>query len=92
MSFSNRLALIPLSLTLLRATLAPLLVYLVHYAPDPEWFALCLVIALLSDIFDGVIARKLDVATPALRRLDSIADSRYRARRIAGCPERAQRR
>jgi CDP-diacylglycerol--glycerol-3-phosphate 3-phosphatidyltransferase len=62
-------------LTLLRAALAPLLVYLAHYAPRPEWFAACLVTALLSDIFDGVIARRLGVATPALRRLDSIADS-----------------
>lgn len=65
----------PLFLTLLRAALAPLLVYLAHYAPRPEWFAACLVTALLSDIFDGVIARRLGVATPALRRLDSIADS-----------------
>jgi len=68
-------ALPPLFLTLLRAALAPLLVYLTYYAPRPEWFAICLVIALLSDIFDGVIARRLGVATPALRRLDSIADS-----------------
>jgi phosphatidylglycerophosphate synthase len=67
--------LFPLLLTLLRAALAPLLVYLAHYAPRPEWFAACLVTALLSDIFDGVIARRLGVATPALRRLDSIADS-----------------
>ncbi len=67
--------LLPLFLTLLRAALAPLLVYLAHYAPRPGWFAACLVTALLSDIFDGVIARRLGVATPALRRLDSIADS-----------------
>ncbi len=65
----------PLLLTLLRAALAPLLVYLALYNPRPEWFAACLITALLSDIFDGVIARKLGVATPALRRLDSIADS-----------------
>jgi phosphatidylglycerophosphate synthase len=72
---SKYLLLPPLFLTLLRVALAPLLVYLAHYAPRPEWFAACLVTALLSDIFDGVIARKLGVATPALRRLDSIADS-----------------
>ena len=72
---TDRRALIPLGLTLLRAALAPLLVYLAHYAPRPEWFAVCLVVALLSDIFDGVIARKLNVATPTLRRLDSVADS-----------------
>lgn len=81
-SLSNRRALIPLSLTLLRAALAPLMVYLAHYAPRPAWFAACLVAALLSDIFDGVIARRLDVATPALRRLDSIADSIFYAAAI----------
>jgi phosphatidylglycerophosphate synthase len=74
-SIPVRRALLPLFLTLLRAALAPLLVYLAHYAPHPEWFAACLVTALLSDIFDGVIARRLGVATPGLRRLDSIADS-----------------
>lgn len=71
-----------MSLTLLRAALAPLMVYLAHYAPRPEWFAACLVTALLSDIFDGVIARRLDVATPVLRRLDSIADSIFYAAAI----------
>jgi phosphatidylglycerophosphate synthase len=35
------------------------------------------VLAFLSDIFDGIIARRLHVATPGLRRLDSIADSLF---------------
>jgi CDP-diacylglycerol--glycerol-3-phosphate 3-phosphatidyltransferase len=42
-------------------------------------FAACLVAALLSDYFDGVIARRLRVATPGLRRLDSITDSIFYA-------------
>jgi len=29
----------------------------------------------LSDVFDGIIARSLNIATPSLRRLDSVADS-----------------
>lgn len=37
--------------------------------------ALCLLSAgLLSDIFDGIIARRLGVSTPLLRRLDSTVD------------------
>ena len=43
--------------------------------PAPALLAGCLLIAFLSDIFDGVIARRLGVATANLRRLDSIADS-----------------
>ena len=68
-------ALIPLSLTALRALLGPLLVLLALYRPSPFAFGLCLVLAFLSDVFDGIIARRLNVATPGLRRLDSLADS-----------------
>jgi CDP-diacylglycerol--glycerol-3-phosphate 3-phosphatidyltransferase len=35
--------------------------------------------AFLSDVFDGIIARRLGVATPNLRRLDSFADSFFYA-------------
>ncbi len=37
-------------------------------------FGLGLIAALLSDIFDGIIARRLGVATPRLRELDSWVD------------------
>lgn len=70
---------IPLSLTALRLILAPLTLALAAYAPSPAGFAVCLIAALLSDIFDGVIARRLGVATPGLRRLDSIADTLFYA-------------
>lgn len=66
---------LPLLLTGLRAALAPVLWLLALYAPLPAAFATCLLLAFFSDIFDGMIARRLGVATPALRRLDSIADS-----------------
>jgi CDP-diacylglycerol--glycerol-3-phosphate 3-phosphatidyltransferase len=36
-----------------------------------------LIAATLSDIFDGILARKFGVATPALRRYDSITDIIY---------------
>src|SRR4051794_37767875 len=55
---------VPLALTALRALLGPVLLS----------FA-CLIMALLSDYFDGVSARKLEIATSNLRRLDSVADT-----------------
>ena len=66
---------IPLLLTVLRAALAPVMILLALYRPVSAGFAACLLTALLSDIFDGKIARRLGIATPNLRRLDSIADS-----------------
>jgi CDP-diacylglycerol--glycerol-3-phosphate 3-phosphatidyltransferase len=48
---------------------------LAWYHPRPPAFAVCLTLAFLSDVFDGILARRLNVATPGLRRLDSIADS-----------------
>lgn len=39
-----------------------------------SWLATLLLLATLSDIFDGIIARRLGVATVALRRADSVVD------------------
>ncbi|HEU4950467.1 MAG TPA: CDP-alcohol phosphatidyltransferase family protein [Holophagaceae bacterium] len=64
---------IPLALTLLRLALAPMLL-LLSDRPRPLTFGLILTAAVLSDIFDGVLARRLRVATPFLRRLDSAVD------------------
>ena len=64
---------LPLALTLLRLALAPLMLAL-SGRPHPVLFGLILTAAMLSDIFDGVLARKLGLATAFLRRLDSAAD------------------
>jgi CDP-diacylglycerol--glycerol-3-phosphate 3-phosphatidyltransferase len=66
---------IPLLLTALRALLAPVMVVLALVHPDPLAFGTCLSLGFLSDVFDGIIARRLGVATPCLRRLDSGADT-----------------
>jgi phosphatidylglycerophosphate synthase len=66
---------LPLGLTALRAFLAPVVVFLAVVYPYPAAFGGCLVIAFLSDVFDGILARRMNVATPNLRRLDSIADT-----------------
>ncbi len=65
---------LPISLTLLRLFLGPVALFLAMMN-GPRWlFAPILIIATLSDIFDGVLARRLGVATPWLRRFDSITD------------------
>lgn len=44
----------------------------------PRWIYLpILITATLSDIYDGMLARQFGVATPALRRYDSVTDVIY---------------
>lgn len=66
---------IPIALTGLRAALGPVVVIMALVWPNATAFAVCLTLAFLSDYFDGVIARRLGIATAPLRRLDSIADT-----------------
>ena len=91
MDLQNALRTIPLLLTALRALLAPVMVALAlsrpsmssaPFMPDtPSMpaFGACLIAAFLSDVFDGIMARRLGIATPRLRRLDSLADSLFYA-------------
>src|SRR6185369_7469648 len=65
---------VPFSLTILRLALAPAVLGI---ACGSQWkwaFVACLVAGFLSDIFDGILARRIGVATPALRRFDSATD------------------
>jgi phosphatidylglycerophosphate synthase len=66
--------LLPVSLTLLRLALGPLAIGLALAGSARPAFAAILVAGLLSDYFDGALARRLGVATVALRRLDSSVD------------------
>ena len=66
---------LPLALTALRALLGPVLLLQAWAGPAPRLFAACLVAAFLSDVFDGIVARRLGIATAGLRRLDSLADT-----------------
>ncbi len=75
MYFASAINHLPLALTALRVVLAPIVVLLAIMQPSPIAFGVCLIIAFLSDVFDGILARRLNVATPNLRRLDSLADS-----------------
>jgi CDP-diacylglycerol--glycerol-3-phosphate 3-phosphatidyltransferase len=67
--------LVPLGLTVLRAALGPVVIALALLEPWRWAFGACLIAAFLSDVFDGILARRWGVATPNLRRLDSFADS-----------------
>lgn len=66
---------LPLLMTWSRAGIGPVVFLLAVLWPNPIAFAVCLAVAFISDIFDGIVARRLGVAIPALRRFDSIADS-----------------
>jgi phosphatidylglycerophosphate synthase len=65
---------IPVGLTALRLLLAPVLVWLVYAEARGAVFAAVILVAFVSDYFDGVIARRIGVATSELRHFDSRAD------------------
>jgi CDP-diacylglycerol--glycerol-3-phosphate 3-phosphatidyltransferase len=65
---------VPYALTLLRLFLAPVVVWLVYAGAPGPVFAAVIVTAFISDVLDGVVARKLGVATAELRHLDSRVD------------------
>lgn len=64
-----------LGLTLLRLALAPGLVLLARTDAPGLALALALVAGFVSDVLDGVVARRAGAVTPLLRRLDSVVDT-----------------
>ena len=68
---------LPFALTTLRLLLGPIALACVLAGVSRFVYLPILIIATLSDIFDGILARKFGVATPALRRYDSITDIIY---------------
>src|SRR5271170_3394511 len=68
---------LPFALTTLRLLLGPVALACA-LTNVPRWIYLpILVTGTLSDIYDGILARRFGVATPALRRYDSVADVIY---------------
>lgn len=68
---------LPFALTTLRLLLGPVAL-LCALTNVPRWVYLPILIAgTLSDVYDGVLARRFGVATPALRRYDSLTDVVY---------------
>ncbi|QLE50286.1 CDP-alcohol phosphatidyltransferase family protein [Nostoc sp. C057] len=68
------LTLIPGGLVLFRFLISPFLLLDAWDGKTSIWFIVGFVAAFLSDIFDGIIARKLGVSTAQLRQADSWAD------------------
>jgi CDP-diacylglycerol--glycerol-3-phosphate 3-phosphatidyltransferase len=68
---------LPFALTTLRLLLGPIALACALVGVTRFIYLPILITATLSDIFDGVLARKFGVATPALRRYDSITDIIY---------------
>src|SRR4051812_36808234 len=64
-----------LGLTLLRLVLAAPLIWIGVTRGSGRLAALLIVAGFVSDIYDGVIARRFGVATAGLRRLDSAVDT-----------------
>lgn len=65
---------LPLALTTIRVGLAPLLLLWAWNGRAGLPYIICLIIAFVTDYFDGVVARKLGVATAVVRRYDGAAD------------------
>ena len=67
---------LPYILIAIRFLCAPVILYLSYFAGTESRFIILslMYIGLFTDIFDGIIARKLNVSTEKLRRLDSQID------------------
>jgi len=66
---------VALGLTLLRLVLSPVVLVMAEASVAGLAIAAVLVAGFLSDVFDGIVARRYGVATPGLRRLDSSVDT-----------------
>ncbi len=67
---------IPIGLIFFRVILAPLILGLVYFLKDKSRTEVVILMyfGLFSDIFDGIIARQLNVSSQRLRRFDSQTD------------------
>lgn len=70
---------LPAALVLIRALLGVAVVVAAFSSLPPRFFLSVLVAGFLSDYFDGVIARRLGMASAGLRRADSGADAVFYA-------------
>jgi phosphatidylglycerophosphate synthase len=71
---SQLLRRLPFLLTTLRLLLAPVLLWIVRDGTAGIPYVICILTAFISDVYDGVLARKLGIATGRLRSYDSRTD------------------
>jgi phosphatidylglycerophosphate synthase len=70
---------LPRALTTSRVLLGAIIVALAYSRSSGAALVACVIVALVSDIFDGILARRYGVETAELRRYDSIADTIFYA-------------
>jgi len=71
----SRLAWFPWGLLAFRLALGPILLFAAWRDVSGFWLVAGLGAGILSDIVDGMLARRLGVATEKMRRIDSIVDT-----------------
>jgi len=67
---------IPISLIIFRLLLAPIILYLAYFIGETSkiYILILMYLGLISDILDGIIARKQNTSSAKLRRMDSQTD------------------
>ena len=70
---------VPAALIMIRAICGPALVAAAAAGSSPWLLSSLVTVAFVSDVFDGIIARRLGVATELLRRADTIVDTAFYA-------------
>jgi len=68
---------VPAGLIVVRAVCGPVLLLAAAARTSPWLLAGLVTVAFISDVLDGVIARRLGVATDGLRRADTIVDTAF---------------
>jgi CDP-diacylglycerol--glycerol-3-phosphate 3-phosphatidyltransferase len=66
---------LPWAMVWLRVALCPVIVLGAQRGWDGKWLGLIVLVALVDDIYDGVLARRWGCATSELRRTDTAADT-----------------
>lgn len=66
---------LPWAMVVVRVLFCPLILAGASYGWAGGWLGAIVIVALLSDIYDGILARRWGTETPSLRVSDSIADT-----------------
>ena len=67
--------LVPWAMVWLRVSLCPLILWAARAGWNGRWLGLMVLVALVDDIYDGVLARRWGCDTPGIRLADSVADT-----------------
>jgi phosphatidylglycerophosphate synthase len=71
----TRLRYIPWAMAWLRVVLCPVIVLGAWHGWDGKWLGFIVLVALVDDIYDGVLARRWGCDTPGVRLMDTSADT-----------------